>query len=86
MKGGRVLSGHIVVMLKALCNSLHTFWIQVPMDAMERAFGESDTHTPVICQIKECSGFNATSFLSIYSLSTALHGLRAPEIAREMQC
>ena len=87
MKGGRVLSGHIVVlMLKALCHCLHNFWAQWFTDAMEWAFGGSDTSTPAICQIKEYSGFNSASFLSIYSRSTSIHGLRACEVAREMRC
>ena len=64
---------------KALCDSLHTFWAQGFMEVMEGAF--TGTSTPVICQIKECSGFNATSFLS-----TSLHGFSALEIARKTQC
>ena len=52
MKGGRVLSGHIVVpMHKALCNPLHTFRAQGFMEAMEWAFFGSNLMTPVISQI-----------------------------------
>ena len=70
MKGGRVLSGHIVVMHKALYNSLHTF-LGSRTHGSYRARGP-----PAICQIKEYSGFNATSFLSIYSRSKSFQVLR----------